>query len=297
MAQKVTLKVSAAAARFLRADAPREEKLKAARAEVPLTPADLLPVLFFFSHGTDGEIRDAALKSLREMPETVLLELAASPSLHPQVLSLLARLHFMKPAVAETLAGNPALDEETLAFLVGKGVPAAIGRFEEAARSASSAPPSEGETPEKEGEEVDEESEEFKSKYQLYQTMGVAEKIKTALTGDKEWRNLLIKDSNKLVTGAVIKNPRITDAEVLTITKSKVQNDEILRLICMNKEWVKNSQIRKALVENSKTPLPFALRFLNSLTEKDLISLAKSKNVSTVIAAQARKIVMAKQQK
>jgi len=48
-------------------------------------------------------------------------------------------------------------------------------------------------------------------------------------------------------------------------------------------------------VENSKTPLPKALRFMTTLSERDLVSLAKSKNVVTVIATQARRLVMAKQ--
>jgi len=141
---------------------------------------------------------------------------------------------------------------------------------------------------------VEEESEEFKSKYNLAQSMGVSEKIKTALTGDKEWRNIFIRDANKLVSGAVVKNPRITDSEVLNIAKSAVQNDEIMRVICANKEWVKKYPIRKALAENNKTPLPNALRFLATLTEKDLASIGKSKNVSSVLANQARRLLATK---
>ena len=135
---------------------------------------------------------------------------------------------------------------------------------------------------------------EYRSKYQMSQSMGISEKIKTALTGDKEWRAILIKDANKLVSGAVVKNPRITDAEILNILKVGVQNDEIIRTICDNKEWVKNYRIRKALVECPKTPLPNALRFLSSLNEKDIAGYAKSKNISSVISTQAKRIIMNK---
>jgi hypothetical protein len=96
------------------------------------------------------------------------------------------------------------------------------------------------------------------------------------------------------VSSAVVKNPRITEAEILNIAKSKIQNEEIVRLICMNKDWLKVYPIRKALVENSKTPLPQALRFVSSLTVKDLSSLAKSRNVQTVISTQARRMLSAK---
>ena len=66
----------------------------------------------------------------------------------------------------------------------------------------------------------------------------MARKIKMAMMGDKEWRLLLIKDTNKLVSTAVLKNPRLTDPEVLAIAKSIELSEEIIRLICMNKEWI-----------------------------------------------------------
>jgi hypothetical protein len=124
--------------------------------------------------------------------------------------------------------------------------------------------------------------------------MGIGEKIKMALTGDKEWRAILIKDANKLVSAGVIKNPRITDGEILTILKVGVQNDEIVRLICANKEWVKNYLIRKALISCPKTPLPNALRYLATMNEKDLAGYAKSKNISSVLSTQAKRMLLSK---
>lgn len=191
----------------------------------------------------------------------------------------------------ELIALNPQTDAATLEYLAGRGISAARSRLEGASGANASPVPEEDEEP------VDEESDEFLSKYQLAQQMSIAEKIKTGLTGDKEWRGLLIKDSNKLVSSAVIKNPRITEAEVLTICKGVVQNDDVIRLICANKEWGKNYQIRKALVTNSKTPLAKAIRYLNTLSEKDVASLAKSKNVSSVISTQARRLIAQKQDK
>ena len=67
-----------------------------------------------------------------------------------------------------------------------------------------------------------------------------------------------------------------------------------MRAICINREWLKNYQIRKALVMNCKTPLPAALRFLATLTDKDIAFLAKSKNVSTVVSTQARRLILNK---
>jgi hypothetical protein len=118
-----------------------------------------------------------------------------------------------------------------------------------------------------------------------------------ALTGDKEWRNIFLKDANKLVSSAVLKNPRITDGEVLAVAKNKSASEELIRLITLNREWVKSYEIKKALILHPRTPLPKALRYMEILTEKDIKSLAKSRGVSQVIVNNARRMLMAKQRK
>jgi hypothetical protein len=297
VAEKVTLRLSTAAAVYARGDAPKQEKLKAARGEVPFGANDLGTLLLLLSFDADPEVKGAAVHTLREMPHELLTAIAGSRETHPKVLDLLARLHFGKGDFVEKLLDHPAVEPRTVEFLASKGcaVPAEnpVATFPEALNQEVEADVEEACAPEEDGG-YEEEEEEYKSKYKLCQELGVADKIKIALSGDKEWRSILLKDSNKLVSGAAIKNPRITEPEVLAIAKSKIQNDEILRVICMNKEWLKNYQIRKALVENSKTPLPSALRFMSTLTEKDLAALAKSKNVGTVISTQARRILTAK---
>ena len=256
-------------------------------------PADHVTVLYFLANDPDREVREGARKAFANIAENDLCRAVSSPDLHPSVLNAVARLFYRFRHLAELLAAHPNCDIETRIFLEGKGV--VVPPADEHALSPDAEEvESTEEVFEETDEPVDEESEAFKSKYQLAQTMGVAEKIKIAQTGDKEWRMILIKDSNKLVSGTVIRNPRITESEVLAISKSAIQNDEIIRVICANKEWVKNYQLRKALVENNKTPLPTSLRLLATLGEKDLAQMAKSKNISSVLSTQAKKLVMAK---
>lgn len=274
----------------------REEKLQVIREAQLLSPGDRATILFLFASDPDPAVHSSARAAFRDLPDDVLDAVLNWREAHPKLLNALARLHFSNRHLAVRIAEHHHCDDGTLAFLVAKGIVSEHGRkvLNSQPTVADAAETEEELYPEESDAPVDEESEEFKSKYQLSQIMGVAEKIKFAQTGDKEWRMILIKDSNKLVSGTVIKNPRITEAEVLTILKSSIQNDEILRVICANKEWVKNYQIRKALVENVKTPLPMALRFLATLSEKDLASLAKSKNVQSVLSTQARKLLMNK---
>lgn len=290
MADKITLKLSATAAAYASKDAPREMKIAAARGGIALSHGDLVTLLYFLAHDPDTEVRGTAIRTLRGMTESLLTAIAEDETTHPKILDMLARLHHQKGVLATILLSNPAIDAGTASFLREKQSEA----VEEEKAQSLPEPDEEdyGET--EEVEEVDEESEEFLSKYQLSMKMDVSEKIKVALTGDKEWRTLMIRDTNKLVATAVVKNPRVTEGEILALAQSAIQHDEIMRLICTNKEWVKNYQIRKALVLNCKTPLPAALRFMTTLTDKDLAFLAKSKNVSTVISNQARRQLMNK---
>jgi hypothetical protein len=127
---------------------------------------------------------------------------------------------------------------------------------------------------------------------QRLQTMTVSERIKMALRGGKEARGLLMRDPNRLIRRFVLQNPRMSDEEIIALAKNRTADDELLRIVAENREWAKNYQVRHALVTNPKTPLVLALRFLQSLYDRDIRQLAKSKNVSATVSAQAKRIVL-----
>jgi hypothetical protein len=124
--------------------------------------------------------------------------------------------------------------------------------------------------------------------------MSVSEKIKYATRGNKEVRAILIKDSSKLVVAAVIKSPKISEEEILKVAQNKQANDEAIRIITLNKEWLKNYSIRVALINNPKTPPGIAMRLIPYLSKKDLKDLAGSRNVSSLISTSAKKALAAK---
>jgi len=123
-----------------------------------------------------------------------------------------------------------------------------------------------------------------KSLFQSIQSMSVSEKLDLARKANKEARSILMRDSNKLVQLAVISSPKVTDGEVLMIASNRQVNDEVLRHIANNREWMKNYQIKLALINNPKTPLPIALRQVSYLKQRDLVLIAKSRAISRPIA-------------
>ena len=60
----------------------------------------------------------------------------------------------------------------------------------------------------------------------------------------------------QVVAVAVIHNPRITDKEVEGIASMRTVNDEVLRLIAMNRSWARQYPIILSLARNPRTPLP-----------------------------------------
>ncbi len=133
-------------------------------------------------------------------------------------------------------------------------------------------------------------SDSIRSLFQKIQTMSVSEKLDLARKASKEARSILIRDSNKLVQLAVVNSPKITEGEILAIATNRQVNDEVLKEIAKNREWLRNYQIRFALVNNPKTPLSIAMAQVTYLNQRDLGLLAKSKGVprAIVIAAQGR---------
>jgi len=122
--------------------------------------------------------------------------------------------------------------------------------------------------------------------------MGIPERIKLALRGNRETRVLLVRDGNPLIRRLVLRNPRISDEEILAIATTRSADDELLRLIADSRDWTANYQIRLALVTNPKTPLVIALKNLPTLLDRDVRRLAKSKNVPATVAGQAKRLVL-----
>jgi hypothetical protein len=289
-----------------------EKKLSGIQTAPLLEPFDRVTLLFCLLKEADTAVQTAAGTAFSLLPGEVVMSYVQSPEAHPSLLNELAKVHYGNPEVKNALLGTESLSVQARKFLQSQekatsavqadapllpeygGEPVDDSQLEDAASPDVAFSCAAGELQEEEVAEIDEEDERFLSKYKIAMVMGIGEKIKMALTGDKEWRAILIKDTNKLVSGSVIKNPRITDGEILTILKVGVQNDEIIRLICANKEWTKNYMIRKALVLCPKTPLPNSLRYMATLSEKDIAGLAKSKNISSVISTQARRIIHSK---
>jgi hypothetical protein len=129
------------------------------------------------------------------------------------------------------------------------------------------------------------------SLYNRIQQMSVVEMVQLATMGTREARNLLIKNPNRSIVQAVLNSPKITDDEIISFAGNRNLSKEVPLTISNKKKYTKNYMVKAALVNNPKTPLPTAIKFLRHLLPKDLRNVSKSKNVPTVLAKTAIKIL------
>jgi hypothetical protein len=127
--------------------------------------------------------------------------------------------------------------------------------------------------------------------------MSIMEKMKLARFGNTDARALLVRDRNKLVASAAIRNPKIGDAEIEGYARSRQLSDEVIRIISNNKQWTRNYAVKRGLVMNPKCPQGTAIKFLNFLTDRDLGALMRSRDVPGPISVQARRLLARKGKK
>jgi len=129
---------------------------------------------------------------------------------------------------------------------------------------------------------------------QQLQKMTMSQKIKLAMSGAKEARSMLIRESSKIVALGVLANPRITIGEVEFFAKSTNLSEDVIRKIGNNAEWSRKPAISSALVNNPKTPVGISLGFLIRMSVRELSILEKNRNVPAAIRTAARSMLAKK---
>jgi len=125
--------------------------------------------------------------------------------------------------------------------------------------------------------------------------MGMKDRVKLATKGDREARNILIRDPNRIVSQAVVQNPRITEQEVEKIAAMRSVPEDVLRQIAINRNWARNYSIMHNLARNPRTPISNVISILTRLQLRDLQAMVKNRNVSDAIRKQSLRLVTARQ--
>ena len=121
--------------------------------------------------------------------------------------------------------------------------------------------------------------------------MGIKDRVRLAMKGDREARNILIRDPNRLVSTAVVNNPRITEQEIEVIAGMRAIAEDILRMIGSNRQWARSYNVMHNLAKNPRTPIANVITIMSRLQLRDLTGLSKNRNVPDAVRRHATRLL------
>jgi hypothetical protein len=243
---------------MFRREGSRETRLLAAQGELGAAAHDQLALLMMLIDDADPDVAMTALSTVQRLPQEPLR-------------AFLAR------------ADVPG---EIVEFFAGMGItPAEVA-------AADASVPLTGDDDDEDEDEQQQIQEGGKAEPKILAGLPIKKKIKLASKGTREQRAQLIRDPNKLVAGAVLSSPKLTDAEVESFAKMANVAEEVLRVIATNRTWLKNYGVALGLVKNPKTPPAISMQLLQRVNERDMKMLAVDRNVPEALRLAARKYIV-----
>jgi hypothetical protein len=304
----------AAAARTSMGEIPSRVLLEFAAKET-VEPSHLTRLM---NASTDVAVLEALIRN-RAVPDFAVVELAkhAEPRLQDIIVINQARI-IRAPEILDALLANPAVTPETrrralenreeffdkkarLAAMADLVEPELLAEPDDAI--ADLLQRAEAQTPEEaantlqaltEGEKTDENKGAIWTRLQF---MTVSEKVQLAFRGDRMVRMLLVRDRNKLICSAVMRNPRMSEQEAEAIAGMRNVDEEVLRLLSTRRDFMSKYNVMVTLCRNPKAPIGVVLPLINRLTLRDLKSLKDDKGVQQVVREMSRKAYILKSQK
>ena len=298
--------------------ANREEKLAVCTGGVKLSPPDLAEILSVLALDPDVLIATRAQESILALPiENFVEALHRQQALEP-LFEFASKNLAARPGVADALIKNKNCPPEHLVPLVrhlsALGIQALmeeLDRVSDSRELAEALEKSTSVTLEQKNQlnellsdatpdmdalaealaDVEPDNERRKTLLQQISTMTVSQRVKFAMKGGSEARRTLIRDTNKVVQRAVLQSPRLTDQEVEAFASMTNLTDEILRMIGKNRNFRKNYNVVRNLLNNGKAPLDASLGLLPMLNPADLKKLGMNKNIPETLRATAVKLM------
>jgi hypothetical protein len=145
-------------------------------------------------------------------------------------------------------------------------------------------------------EELAEEALRQSDAFQRIMKLNVAERQVLAMKGSAEERSILIRDTARMVSQTVLKNPRLSDSEISRFAAMRNVHEDILRAIATNRDWTKTYSVVVSLIRNPKAPPGMTIQFLGRLGTRDLKIAAGDKNIPEVLRRHARELFLARTQ-
>jgi hypothetical protein len=239
---------------FRRGEVDRDVRMLAARGAVAPRAAEQLALLVLLAEDPDPEVRGAAEETITRIPREALAAFLARSDAGGALRAYFAGRGIEPAAVPSETADVPLIATE--------------------------------ETPAPEGSA-------HLPVGQRLSRMKVGERMTAAMRGSREERTILIRDTNKAVSAAVLSSPKLSESEIEMFARMTSVSDDVLRVIGGSQAWLKNYNVVSGLARNPKTPLAISLGLVPRLIERDLRMMVTDRNVSDTLRRVAKKTLLA----
>jgi hypothetical protein len=279
---------------FRRGEAPREVRLLAAAGQLAPRAHEQLALLVLLAADEDAEISGLAERTIERLPREPLAAFLARHDVNADIRAFFAA----RGLAPEDAAPGGDTSAPLLPLEDAEAVPSNDQPAGASAPGGGSAGAGEGEgEDDADGEPVPAEAvpgtpaqdQRRGGVSQRLALMDVGQRVKVAMLGSREERNILIRDSNRLVAAAVLSSPKLTESEVESIARMANVSDEVLRIVGTSRAWTKNYNVISSLARNPKTPIAISLSLLSRLTSRDVKMLSTDRNIPEPLRVAARK--------
>lgn len=244
---------------FRRGEVPRDARQLAAQGALSTAAHEQIALLILLADDPDRHIAEYAEATLAALPQAALRAFLARSDVPGEMRAFFAARGVVPAQIPAEDVGEP---------LIARTADQELRSGNEAQRDAGAEAP------------------------KVLASLPITTKIKLATKGTREQRAQLIRDPNRMVAAAVLSSPKLTDAEVESFAKMANVSEEVLRVIGMNRTWLKSYGIVLGLVRNPKTPPAISLQLMRRISERDLKMLAVDRNVPEALRLAARKRVV-----
>lgn len=122
--------------------------------------------------------------------------------------------------------------------------------------------------------------------------LSTQQKKKLAISGLPEERRRLMTDDDRSLQIWVMKNPELTEEEVLQYSKMTSLSQEALGFLLQSRKWATTPKIALSLALNEITPPEAIPKLLTVLPSEVLSKLVKKAGVRHLVSRQARRLLM-----
>ena len=294
-----------------------ERKLAICHKAEELDPVDRIEVLCILAADSNSSVRQNAAAVLLTQPLDYVLAALERTGRAQEMFAYCAAEFPRRPGVADALARNPTCPIEVLRPVIRYLSVSAVQQIFEDLDRLSTSPElvagliaSAVITSEQRSqllelqkmdlesldafaeavEEVEPDRAKRETLLQKLARLRVVERVQMGLKGGRDERLLLIRDPCKVVQRAVLQSPKLTMQEVESFAAMRTLSDEALRLISINRKWLKSYVIQRNLVFNPKTPLEITLHLLPLMKAPELKLLTSNKNIADTLRTAAYRL-------